>query len=41
MSKKLLVLFMAALMAFAALVAGCGGADKKADGGKVTFTVKA
>ena len=35
MSKKLLVLFMAALMAFAALVAGCGGADKKADGEKV------
>ena len=35
MSKKLLVLFMAALMAFAALVAGCGGADKKTDGEKV------
>ena len=35
MSRKLLVLCMAALMAMAALVAGCGGEQKAAESEKV------
>ena len=35
MSKKLLTVFMAVVMAMAALVAGCGSDEKAANGNKV------